>query len=510
MSKKTDPKSERRKTKASGSKRTAPKPAVPDPAKAPSRRRTRMIALEPRMLFDGALGVDLGGKASAALAFGEGKPADAAADATAAPAAPEQPQTASEKAQAERNEKPAVEGLEPPGTAARNEIVFVDASVEGYEALLADVNPDARVVLLDPTRDGIKQILEHLENEWNVDAVHIVSHGAEGLIALGSATLNAESMRGPYAADLAEIGAHLGEEADILVYGCDFAKGDAGREAVEILARTTGADVAASEDVTGAVGQGGDAELEKKLGALETNALLTEQHFANWGGTLALVVNDGGAVNDADMVEAVSADGITVESTTRGSSSNSGLGTFAGLQTNGNPLLEQGIVIATGNVNSLVADGTAGNSASTDLGGGAIDTDDPDLAGYAAANGINYGQNDVSRFEMDFTSDVRKLAVVYVFGTEETYQYAVNQNYNDLFGIFLRDYTAGTTTTVAAHHLRGEYTGGTFIANADTAGTGNVETNNNTGVLTSVIDLNDHSGTGGSYGIKFEIGRAHV
>src|SRR5690606_32043729 len=157
---------------------------------------------------------------------------------------------------------------------------------------------------------------------------------------------------------------------------------------------------------------------------------------------------------------------------------------------------------ATGNVNSLVADGTAGNSAITDLGGGAVDTHEPKLTGYAAAKGINYGQNHVSRFEMGFTSDVCKLAFVFVFVTNETYQYAVSQNYNDLFGIFLRDYTAGTTTTVAAHHLRGEYTGGTFIANADTAGTGNVETNNNTGVLTSVIDLNDHSGTGGSYGIK--------
>ena len=31
----------------------------PDPRKKKTPRRTRMIALEPRMLFDGALGVDL-------------------------------------------------------------------------------------------------------------------------------------------------------------------------------------------------------------------------------------------------------------------------------------------------------------------------------------------------------------------------------------------------------------------------------------------------------------------
>ena len=48
----------------------------PDPRKkkkAP--RRTRMIALEPRMLFDGALGIDLGVKATAALQADAGAPA---------------------------------------------------------------------------------------------------------------------------------------------------------------------------------------------------------------------------------------------------------------------------------------------------------------------------------------------------------------------------------------------------------------------------------------------------
>ncbi|HVJ10287.1 MAG TPA: hypothetical protein VNC62_01830, partial [Burkholderiales bacterium] len=60
----------------------------PDPKKkkksAP--RRTRMIALEPRMLFDGALGVDLGVKATAALQGDAG--AAAGADGAAAAGQP--------------------------------------------------------------------------------------------------------------------------------------------------------------------------------------------------------------------------------------------------------------------------------------------------------------------------------------------------------------------------------------------------------------------------------------
>src|SRR5207244_1549575 len=51
------------------------------------RRRTRMIALEPRMLFDGALGLDLSAQATA-VAMGD---ASVKADATVTPAAPEAP-----------------------------------------------------------------------------------------------------------------------------------------------------------------------------------------------------------------------------------------------------------------------------------------------------------------------------------------------------------------------------------------------------------------------------------
>ena len=60
----------------------ARKPEPGKKKKAP--RRTRMIALEPRMLFDGALGIDLGVKASAAL---QGETLGAT-DITAAPASP--------------------------------------------------------------------------------------------------------------------------------------------------------------------------------------------------------------------------------------------------------------------------------------------------------------------------------------------------------------------------------------------------------------------------------------
>src|SRR3954471_8993507 len=55
------------------------------------RRRPRMIALEPRMLFDGALGLDLSAQATA-VALGD---ASVKADVTVTPATPEAPKESS-------------------------------------------------------------------------------------------------------------------------------------------------------------------------------------------------------------------------------------------------------------------------------------------------------------------------------------------------------------------------------------------------------------------------------
>jgi len=160
---------------------------------------------------------------------------------------------------------------------ARVEVVFVDTSIEDYAALLADVDPNATVVLLDSARNGLQQIAEYLANRQNVDAIHLVTHGSEGVLHLGTAALDVESMREQYAALLREIGSHLSEVADILVYGCEFGKGSAGQEAALHLSLLTGADVQASDDLTGAFILGGDWVLEFSTGQIDTGIVFREQ-----------------------------------------------------------------------------------------------------------------------------------------------------------------------------------------------------------------------------------------
>lgn len=62
----------------------------------------------------------------------------------------------------------------------------------------------------------------------------------------------------------------LTENADILLYDCDVAAGETGMTFIERLSLLVGADVAASTDKTGNTALGGDWELEKSTGSIET------------------------------------------------------------------------------------------------------------------------------------------------------------------------------------------------------------------------------------------------
>ncbi|MGH8625020.1 MAG: DUF4347 domain-containing protein, partial [Gammaproteobacteria bacterium] len=171
--------------------------------------------------------------------------------------------------------------------AGRREIVFVDTSVEDHRTLIAGIDPSAEVVLLDATRDGVEQIAEVLAGRSGIDAIHIVSHGSQAELELGTARLTPDSMSGEYADELAAIGQALTDEADILVYGCNFGEGGQGQEAAATLAAKTGADMAASDDLTGSAALGGDWDLEFRVGSVETTAVLSYEAQANFMGLLA-------------------------------------------------------------------------------------------------------------------------------------------------------------------------------------------------------------------------------
>ncbi|HAO20086.1 MAG TPA: hypothetical protein DCQ37_06090, partial [Desulfobacteraceae bacterium] len=60
------------------------------------------------------------------------------------------------------------------------EIVFVDSTVKDYQKIVESLPANTQIIVLDPNRDGVKQISEVLSQQTDVKAIHIVSHGSDG------------------------------------------------------------------------------------------------------------------------------------------------------------------------------------------------------------------------------------------------------------------------------------------------------------------------------------------
>ncbi|MEZ5807864.1 MAG: Ig-like domain-containing protein [Zhengella sp.] len=187
--------------------------------------------------------------------------------------------------------------LAAPVQETQTQVYFVDAGIGSADALLAALPEGAEVHTLDTSSDGVATIASVLEGRSGIDAIHILSHGRPGELTLGNAVLNEASIAGDHADELATIGAALSADADILIYGCDFAADLTGASAVEALARATGADIAASDDLTGASSLGGDWVLERQSGTVEA-ASLAATAFEG-----VLVDTDGDGVDDATDID---------------------------------------------------------------------------------------------------------------------------------------------------------------------------------------------------------------
>ncbi len=179
----------------------------------------------------------------------------------------------------------------PTDTTLANQIVFIDGSLQNIDEILAGLAPGISVVVLDPTQDGLTQIAAALAGITDLSAIHIISHGSVGALQLGSTIVNGDNLA-EYQAQLDAIGAALSPIGDLMLYGCDVALGDVGQGFIENLAALTGADVAASIDLTGAAFLGGDWTLEASTGSIETQALSVDGFSATLGTYIGTSGND--------------------------------------------------------------------------------------------------------------------------------------------------------------------------------------------------------------------------
>ncbi|MDP3651270.1 MAG: DUF4347 domain-containing protein [Rhodoferax sp.] len=147
-------------------------------------------------------------------------------------------------------------------------IIFIDSRVTEYLSLLDGLPQPTEVFILDSESNGLTQILDKLKGRSGVDALHLVSHGSQGALYLGSTVLDSANLAS-FGSQLAGIGDAMTSTGDILLYGCNVAQGDLGQTFIEQLAVATRADVAASTNQTGAAALGGDWLLERATGHID-------------------------------------------------------------------------------------------------------------------------------------------------------------------------------------------------------------------------------------------------
>jgi len=155
-------------------------------------------------------------------------------------------------------------------------VLFVDARVENSDSLARGATADTFVFVLDSTRDGVEQITRILANCSDLDSVQIVSHGREARVQLGSIELWRDNLE-TYSHLLQQWGKALSERGDILLFGCSVAAGESGAAFVRRLSFIAGADIAASDNLTGSAALGGDWELKFATGEIKASIAIEKE-----------------------------------------------------------------------------------------------------------------------------------------------------------------------------------------------------------------------------------------
>ena len=194
------------------------------------------------------------------------------------------------------------------------ELVIVDTATPDYQQLIDDILAQStqanliEVVLLDSSRNGFEQLNQILSGYSGLNAVHLISHGGDGAVSIGNSTLDKSSLT-PLKESIESWGDAFSAEGDFLIYGCNLAASETGEALIDSIAALTGADVAASDDLTGQAELGGDWDLEYSSGSIETNEAVSRGLQVSWKNILD---NTAPTLNNLDGAPSFTEDGAAV------------------------------------------------------------------------------------------------------------------------------------------------------------------------------------------------------
>ncbi|MEL0125421.1 MAG: DUF4347 domain-containing protein, partial [Alphaproteobacteria bacterium] len=112
------------------------------------------------------------------------------------------------------SQDPTVSPLERSGTETeKRNIVFIDSQVTDYDQIINTFKEGTEVHIIDANENGFEKMASILQDQNNVDAIHIIGHGSAGQILFGNAFLNNDTIT-DYQTTLASIGQSLTTSGD--------------------------------------------------------------------------------------------------------------------------------------------------------------------------------------------------------------------------------------------------------------------------------------------------------
>ena len=165
-------------------------------------------------------------------------------------------------------------------TTTKHTLVIIDAGIDDHQILVQGIIPTAKVTVLNKDLDGIAQISAVCHN-YPGASIQIIAHGSPGSLQLGNSQLNLDNLH-TYRQQLQQWLA-----AEILIYGCEVARGEIGKTFIKQLHQLTGANIAASDGQVGNAQQGGSWELEVNIGQIASTLALQPEIREAYSGVFA-------------------------------------------------------------------------------------------------------------------------------------------------------------------------------------------------------------------------------
>ena len=169
----------------------------------------------------------------------------------------------------------------------RDAIAIFDTSIEDYPHLIAGLHPYITPYILPSDEDGIRKLTQIFQQHRQPLTVHVITHGSPGQLRLGNTDLSLATLH-RYSEELKTwFPAH----AELLLYGCNVAAGDAGDEFLAQLHQLTGASIAASARRVGNAQRGGTWALDVVAGDMAIALPFSATTVATYAGTFPLAIS---------------------------------------------------------------------------------------------------------------------------------------------------------------------------------------------------------------------------